>query len=206
MADQRPQKPRQGWIYKINPYRVSLRCRFGHTHFYDLDEPGEVECKTLSCSLTLNSSRVFRGYHPYVIWTGDHFQDDSGYIQTFLVIPLTSQETYKGLPTTFPVNATTRNGLEKKSYILVHQLTTVEANCFKDTDGNWSERIGQLGPEEKQGIEKRLKYVLDIQENPSEDWLRKNSSIELLQKVFDFLPDQETKNRGIEALIDRSES
>jgi mRNA interferase MazF len=118
---------------------------------------------------------------------------------------LTSQETYKGLPTTYPVNATTRNGLDNKSYILVHQLTTVEANCFKDADGNWSERIGQLGPEEKQGIEKRLKYFLNIQENPSEDWFKKNASIELLQKVLDFLPDQETKNRGIEALIDRSE-
>ncbi len=37
------QRPRQGWIYSINPYRVSLRCKLGHVHIYNLDEPGEVE-------------------------------------------------------------------------------------------------------------------------------------------------------------------
>ena len=30
-------RPKQGWIYMINPYRVSLRCGNGHQHFYDLD-------------------------------------------------------------------------------------------------------------------------------------------------------------------------
>ncbi len=94
------QKPRQGWIYFINPYRVSLRCRVGHTHIYDLDEPGEVQCQTISCTENINSSRVFRGTHPYVVWTGDEFQDESGYIATFSVIPLTSQTTSNGLPTT----------------------------------------------------------------------------------------------------------
>jgi len=71
------QKPRQGWIYWINPYRVSLRCKLGHVHIYNLDEPGEVECQ--SCKENINSSRVFRGTHPYIIWTSDQFQDESGY-------------------------------------------------------------------------------------------------------------------------------
>ncbi|WP_235335352.1 MULTISPECIES: hypothetical protein [Aphanizomenon] len=96
------QRPRQGWIYWINPYKVSLRCKLGHVHIYNLDEPGEVECQT--CSENINSSRVFRGTHPYIIWTSDQFQDESGYIATFSVIPLTSQTTFNGLPTTYPIN------------------------------------------------------------------------------------------------------
>ncbi|MBD2513343.1 type II toxin-antitoxin system PemK/MazF family toxin, partial [Nostoc muscorum FACHB-395] len=123
------QRPRQGWIYSINPYRVSLRCKLGHVHIYNLDEPGEVECQT--CTENINSSRVFRGIHPYIIWTSDQFQDESGYIATFCVIPLTSQGTFNGLPTTYPINSTSRNGLDKSSYALVHQICTVDANCFK---------------------------------------------------------------------------
>jgi hypothetical protein len=55
------QRPIEGWIYMINPYQVSLRCKMGHIHFYDLIEPGEVECQTASCSLAIDSSHVFRG-------------------------------------------------------------------------------------------------------------------------------------------------
>ncbi|MGF2040515.1 MAG: type II toxin-antitoxin system PemK/MazF family toxin [Nostoc sp. CmiVER01] len=195
------QKPRQGWIYFINPYRVSLRCRVGHTHIYDLDEPGEVQCQTISCTENINSSRVFRGTHPYVVWTGDQFQDESGYIATFSVIPLTSQTTSNGLPTTYPINPTSQNGLEKNSYVLVHQLCTVDANCFKYSAGNWLERMGQLAKADKDAIEQRLKYFLNILDNPSDDWFAQNATIELLQKVFYFLPDENAKNRAIEELI-----
>jgi mRNA interferase MazF len=59
------QRPRQGWIYFINPYRVSLQSKSGHVHIYNLDEPGELECQT--CSDNINSSRVFRGTHPYMV-------------------------------------------------------------------------------------------------------------------------------------------
>ncbi len=113
MAGQKPKRPQQGWIYFINPYRVSLSCNFRHVHIYELNEPGEVECKT--CQDTINSSRVFRGEHPHIIWTSDEFQDQSGYITTFSAIPLTSQTTYTGLPTTLPINPTQKNGLDKKS-------------------------------------------------------------------------------------------
>lgn len=192
------QKPKQGWIYSINPYRVSLRCKAGHVHIYNLDEPGEVKCQT--CTQNINSSRVFRGIHPYIIWTSDEFQDKYGYTSTFSVIPLTSQTTSSGLPTIYPINSTSRNGLYKTSYALVHQICTVEANCFKDSSANWVNRIGQLDKPDKDVIEERLKYFLNIQENPSEDWFTQNASPELLKKVFDFLP-EDTKSLAIEKLI-----
>ncbi|MFN6519165.1 MAG: type II toxin-antitoxin system PemK/MazF family toxin [Nostoc sp. CreGUA01] len=195
------QKPRQGWIYCINPYKVSLRCQFGHIHVYDLDEPGELKCQTLSCTEKINSSRVFRGTHPYVIWTSNEFQDKSGYIATFCVIPLTSQTTFNGLPTTYPINSTSKNGLDKNSYALVHQICTVDANCFKDSNGDWLNRIGQLDKADKDAIYKRLNYFFNFPENPSDDWFAQNATVELLQKIFYFLPDENTKSKAIEELI-----
>ena len=204
MAGQKPPKPRQGWIYFINPYRVSLSCHFRHIHIYELNEPGEVECKT--CKDTINSSRVLRGEHPHIIWTSDEFQDKSGYIATFSAIPLTSQTTYTGLITTYPINPTQKNGLDKKSYALVHQPCTVDANCFKDLAGNWLERKGQLEKADKDAIDERLKFYLGLTDNPSGDWWAKNASIELLKKVYYFLPNKDIKSQAIEELINDLES
>ncbi|MDZ7957880.1 MAG: type II toxin-antitoxin system PemK/MazF family toxin [Aulosira sp. DedQUE10] len=196
-------KPRQGWIYFINPYRVSLRCKLGHIHIYNLDESGEISCKTTSCTQIINSSRVLRGEHPYIIWTSDKFHDDLNYIATFTVIPLTSstRERDKGLPTAYPINATIRNGLDKQSFALVHQICTVDANCFKEPKGDWSNRVGQIDKPDKEAIEERLKYFLNIPENPSDDWFVKNASPELLKKVFDNLP-EDSKQWALEKLID----
>ena len=196
-------RPRQGWFYFINPHRVSLRCKLGHTHIYDLNEPGELECRTTSCTLQINSSRVFRGEHPYIIWTNDRFQDDYNYIETFTVIPLTSssREQDKGLPTAYPINPTIKNGLNKNFFALVHQICTVDANCFKDSAGDWLNRIGQLEKPDRESIEERLKYFFNLIENPSEDWFAKNASPELLKKVFDYLLEN-TKNLALEELID----
>ncbi|MEG4348685.1 type II toxin-antitoxin system PemK/MazF family toxin [Microcoleus sp. LAD1_D3] len=196
------QKPRQGWIYFINPYRVSLRCKLGHHHIYEIHEPGKIECKTISCTQVINSSRVFRGEHPYIVWTSDQFQDESKYIQTLTLIPLTSQETYKGLPTVYPINSTSTNGLSKNSFALVHQICTVDANCFKDSQGEWLKRVGQLDKADKEAIEERLKYFLNLGDNPGADWFIENASIEFLQKVFNYLPDETTKSMAIEKLID----
>jgi mRNA-degrading endonuclease toxin of MazEF toxin-antitoxin module len=150
----------------------------------------------------INSSRVFRGKHPYIVWTSDEFQDESTYIQTLTLIPLTSQETSKGLPTVYPINSTTTNGLDKNSFALVHQICTVDANCFKDSQGDWLKRVGQLNQADKEAIEERLKYFLNLGDNPGEDWFIKNASPELLQKVFNHLPDETTKSMAIEKLID----
>ncbi|MEG3439560.1 type II toxin-antitoxin system PemK/MazF family toxin [Pannus brasiliensis CCIBt3594] len=204
MTEQKPQKPRQGWIYRIDPYQVTLTCKAGHVHFYDLDAPGEVSCKTYSCTLTINSSRVLRGIHPYIIWTSDRFLENSDYIATFVVIPLTSKETYKGLPTTYPINPTFQNGLSEKSYALINQITTVEANCFKDSSGKWSARIGQLNKDDRAAIDERLRYLLNINNNPDEDWYIRNNSPELVEKLFNFLPRQQ-QQETIERLIDSLE-
>ncbi len=197
------QKPRQGWIYYINPHRVVLRCKLSHTYIYDLLEPGEVECKHQSCQLKINSSRVFRGGHPHIIWTSNEFQDGSNYIDTFTVIPLTSssRERDKGLPTTYPVKATSRNSLDKDSFALVHQVCTVDANSFKDPKGDWLIRIGQLDKADREAIEERLKFFLGIHETPTEDWFAQNATPELLKKVY-FNLSEDDQSRVLEELID----
>ncbi|WP_238361086.1 hypothetical protein [Iningainema tapete] len=58
---------------------------------------------------------------------------------------------------------------------------------------------------DKEAIELRLKYYLNITENPSEDWFLQNASPELLKKVFDYLP-EDTKNLAIEELINNLDS
>lgn len=196
-------KPRQGWIYFINPYRVFLRCKLGHIHFYNLDKAGEIYCKTADCRQIINYSRVFRGEQPYIIWTSDKFQNGVNYIDTFTAIPLTfnMQERYKGLPTAYPINPTNRNGFERQSFALVHHLFTVDANCFKDAKEDWLTRIGQLDKSDKQAIEERLKYFLDIQENPNDDWFIKNTSLEILKDVFDNLS-ADNEESALEVLID----
>jgi hypothetical protein len=185
----------------INPHRVSLTCKAKHTHLYALDEPGEIQCLTEFCDCTINSSHIFRGFHPYVIWTDDQFQEDSGYIKTFIAIPFTSQTTFAGLPTTYPIRSTVKNGLSKKSYALVHQLCTIDAACCKDQNNDWIERLGQLDRKDKDGIEERLKYALGISETPSDDWFRKNASPELIKKIYDYLPTS-LQDKAIENLLD----
>jgi len=197
------QKPRQGWIYYINPHRVFLRCKQGHPYLYHLPEPGKVECQDPSCKLQINSSRVFRGGHPYIIWTSNQFQAGFNYIDTFTVIPLTSssRERDKGLPTAYPVRATSRNSLDKDSFALVHQLCTVDANSFKNENENWLMRIGQLDKQDKEAIEERLKFFLGVNKDPSEDWFAQNASPELLKKVYFYLSEDD-QIRSLEELID----
>jgi mRNA interferase MazF len=196
--------PRQGWIYKIDPYRVSLKCSRGHKHIYNLISPGEVECQTTSCSSIINSSRVLRGTHPYIIWTSEQFLSESNYIQTFTAIPLTSQTTSVGLPTTYPITNTARNGLDKKSYALVHQICIVDGNCFKDESGNWFSRCGQLDAKDKTEIQERLKYYLNFDSILSEDWFKKNATPEVIKKLFGYLSDSK-KNETIEDLLENIE-
>ncbi|MFN6325670.1 MAG: hypothetical protein ACK4WN_09155 [Aphanizomenon sp.] len=46
---------------------------------------------------------------------------------------------------------------------------------------------------------------MGLTENPSDDWWAKNASIELLKKVYYFLPNKE-KSQAIEELINDLES
>lgn len=175
----------------IDPYNVSLRCKAGHKHIYTVEQPGIVDCKTRSCNFKVNSSRVFRGVHPYIVWTGDTFQAETDYIQTFTCIPLTSKKTFAGLPTVYPLVNTAQNGLEKKSYVLTHQICTIDGNCFKDRDDSWSKRLGQLAKKDKIEVETRLKYFFSLSSEPDTDWFRSNATPALVKQVFDYLDDSE---------------
>jgi mRNA interferase MazF len=198
-------RPKHGWIYMINPYRVFLTCRNGHKHFHDLGEPDEINCPTIGCHETINPSKIFRGVHPYIIWTSNEFLDDLNKYPVFTAIPLTSQKdtpkAYELLPTTYDIKNTSQNGLTYKSYALIHQITTIDGNCFKDSNGNWLKKKGTLSAKDKRRIEERLIYLLGISETPSDDWFRDNTSPELVKKVFDFLPESQ-KQETLDNLID----
>lgn len=196
------QKPRKGWIYFINSHQVILTCNEKHTYLYNLTEPDIVECQHPNCQLKINSSRVFRGSHPYIIWMKDEFKDTYNDVKTFIAIPLTSSEREKGLPTAYPINATQRNNLDKNSIALIHQICTIDENCFKDKEGNWLTRIGQLDKSDKNEIEKRLKYILDLKDNPNEDWFIKNAHPELIKKAFFTLPENQ-QTATLEKLLDQ---
>lgn len=193
--------PRQGWIYLVNPQKVSIRRQHNHNQIYDLNEPDKMECKTLDCKLTVNYSRVLPGEHHYLFWEIDQVQDKSESLQTFTVIPLTFQTTCKGLPTAYPINSTSKNGLDRNSLALVHQICTVDANCFKDSQGNWLDRVGQVDKGDKESIEERLKYFFNLGNDSSDDWLMNNVSVEVLEKVFDYLPQDMTKKIDLEKVI-----
>lgn len=193
--------PRQGWIYLVNPQKVSLRCQQNHNHIYDLSQTGKIECQTVDCNLIINSTMVLRGEHHYLIWASDKFLDKSEVADTFTVIPLTFQETCKGLPTAYPINSTSKHGLAQNSLALVHQICNVDANCFKNSQGNWLERVGQVDKGDKESIEERLKYFLNLGDNSSDDWLMNNVSREILEKVFDCLPKEMTKKIDLEKVI-----
>lgn len=196
------QRPKQGWIYLINPHRVSLGCRSGHQYLYDLVEPGELTCQHSGCNLVINSSRVMRGWHRYIVWENDQFLDNEKHIQTFTAIPLTSQTTYTGLSTTYPITKTAQNGLDKKSYALVNQICVIDGNCFKDTQGDWLDRIGQLSKDDKTEIEETLAYYLNIACEPTDDWFKNNATPELVEKIFGFLPNTD-KDKTLNNLLDK---
>lgn len=188
----------------INPSHISLTCHNGHSRFYKLGVLETIECKVENCNSLINPSRVTRGTHPHIVLTSNEFQEDSGYIRTFTVVPLTSKTTFTGLPDVYPINKTAKNGLTRKSYALIHQLCTVDGNCFKDSSQNWLPRIGQLNKQDKDGINKRLRYYLGLAPNPTEDWFRKNATPEMIQTVYGQLT-QEEKKSLLEKLLDELE-
>ncbi len=182
----------------INPKRVILKCRLGHEHVYDISGPEELDCCHSSCDLKINSSKVMRGSHPYIVWS------EYTYVNNFCLyhaIPLTSQETFKGLPTTYPIKPNLENGLACKSYAMVHQLTPIDPECFKDRKGNWMKRLGIISANEKNDIRERLSFALNLPNYPSEDWFSQNASPELLEKVFIGLPSSQ-REEGLSRLLD----
>ena len=190
-------KPRPNWIYIINPKLVALRCRNGHNHVYDISGVPKIDCIEPDCNSTINSSRVMRGKHPHIIWSEYSY----GSFQAYHVIPLTSKDTFRGLPSVYPIKKNTRNSLNKDSLALIHQLTIVDSECFKYGNGHWMPRIGTIDRDIKREIELRLKFSLNLSENLSDDWFAANASPELLEKVFLGL-NEEQKQNALANLLD----
>lgn len=190
-------KPCQGWIYQVNPMRVILRCKAGHEHLYNISGPEELNCFNSSCTLKINSSRVMRGTHPYIIWSDYSY----GKFHLYHAIPLTSKDTFRGLPTAYPIKVNPRNGLTCNSLALIHQLIPIDPECFKEANGRWMERIGVINTDEKKDIDERLRVALNLSSNLNEDWFTENASPELLEKVFLKLDPSQREN-AISRLID----
>jgi len=191
VAERHAKQPCKGWVYYINPRHVSLfcnKCKSYHTR--NLPEDGFVDCPLCKDKSSINSSHIQRDRHPYIIWSFEDFFADKNYHATFSAIPCTSQTTFNGLPTVVPINPTIANGLDKKSYALIHQISTVNGSCFRDANGNWIKRNGQLGKEDTQYIGQRLSYYLGINDT-CDEFLKQNASKEFLKQVFDSLPENE---------------
>ena len=190
-------KPRPNWIYMIDPKRVALKCKNGHNHVYDISGVSELDCFETNCNLTLNSSRVMRGKHPHIIWSEYSY----GKFQAYHVIPLTSKDTFRGLPSVYPIRKNIKNSLDKDSLALVHQLTIVDSECFKYGNGSWMQRMGTISQDIRKEIELRLKFSLNLSENPSDDWFAANASPQLLKKIFSGL-NEEQKENALTDLLD----
>lgn len=114
---------------------------------------------------------------------------------------MTSKDTFRGLPTAYPIRKNAKNSLSKNSLALVHQLTMVDSECFKYGNGHWMQRMGAISQNERVEIEFRLKYALNLSENPSDDWFSQNASPELLEKVFLGL-DKKQQEDALSGLLD----
>lgn len=192
------QRPRQGWIYMINPRRVVLKCSLGHERIYDISGPEELNCFSSLCTKKINSSRVMRGTHLHIVWSEYNY----GKFHLYHAIPLTSKDTFRGLPTAYPIKANPRNGLSCNSLALVHQLTPIDLECFKGADSDWMKRTGVINADERSDIEERLRLALNLQNYPSEEWFTQNASLELLEKVFMLIAPSQQED-GISRLMDK---
>ncbi|HAC64421.1 MAG TPA: hypothetical protein DCF68_12985 [Cyanothece sp. UBA12306] len=181
------QKPRQGWIYYLRSDRIFLNCKFGHVHLYDLNQNKELICQELSCNYRFNYLQIFREHGPHIVWKVNLIKDDFNARDSLIVIPLTTREHEKGLPTVYPLNPTLKHGFEQKLFTLIHRIYEVDVHCLKDRDGNWLQRIGQLDKVDKEAITKRLKYCHLIQQDFGQDCIVKNSSPNTLKNMFIYL-------------------
>lgn len=208
-----PQKPRRSWIYKINPTATVIRCRgCGWIDKYD-HTAVEQECTKADCNCFNNVSKVFRDYHPVVVLTPKHVFEDYKSLATATVVPLTSQETFAGLPTSYPLQRTKKNGLQKPGYVLCHNPLTVDLDAFKKRSGDkriWLQRIGTLTPEEMGEIDQRIAYINGIdEETMAKSWLNANISPDLLLSFFESLKPADKEDflgKAIEAAYPESGS
>ena len=131
-----------------------------------------------------------RGKHPHIIWSEYSY----GKFHTYHVIPLTSKDTFRGLPSVYPIKKNGRNGLDKNSLALVHQLTMIDSECLRYGNGQWMQRMGVISADDRKAIELRLKFSLQLSETPSDDWFTENASPELLKQIFSNLNKEQQEN------------
>lgn len=143
----------------------------------------------------INPSTILRGQHPHIIVSIK--AEAAGLAQA---IPMSSSDRDAGLPTTYPIKAMTRNGLDKHSFALVHQITTLDLRALQQPDGSWMERMGQLEKRDNDAIQERLLFLLDLQ--PEEDWFLERMTFNLAEQALERLPPEE-RQRLLERQLDK---
>jgi mRNA interferase MazF len=181
MTGRKPQKPIRGSIYMVDPNRLVLACQMGHRHSYDILTSTATKCAEPSCSERIQITKIMAGRHPHLIWTSLEYGDN---FHLYYAIPLTSQTTFAGLPTAIPIRKDSGNGLDKDSFALIHQITPINSECFKDIQGQWIERKGRLSKQYLERLEEQLKRFLMISMGMDDNWFKQNASIELCQIIF----------------------
>lgn len=181
----------------INPRNVVLSCKSHHRQVYLLPDSDFVACRHPGCNHRINSSHITRGTHPYVYWA---CEEQTGVVS---VIPLTSQNTFVGIPSTSVIKSNERNGLSKDSLALIFQLTTINISCLKDTNGGWLKRMGGLTKKEKEAIQERLLYWIRPEDAGSDWFLSSASATDLERASLRLTPDE--RERLVNVLIDSLE-
>lgn len=156
-----------------DPNTVYVTCwKCTQRHGYEV--AGIRHCQTPNCdNANINVSHVQRRKRPYLVWTANKAIDRHHAV--IHVIPLTSSsdaEHVKGLPSTYPIRPSSKNGLTVKSFALVHQLTAVDARCLQKPKPNgngfdWMERIGNIDRNDRSQIAERIRELFLPEED---DW------------------------------------
>ncbi len=181
MTGRKTPKPIRGNIYMVDPNRLVLTCQIGHRHEYDLLGDLIISCAEPSCTQKIQKTKIMAGIHPYIIWTELEYGNN---FHLYYAIPLTSKTTFDGLPTAIPLVRDTGNGLDKDSFALIHQVTPINSECFRDIQGQWLERKGRLSPKQMKRLEEQLKKFWIFSMSMDEDWFKQNASLELCQAIF----------------------
>jgi mRNA interferase MazF len=174
-------KPIRGNIYMVDPNRLVLTCQIGHRHAYDLLGDTSISCAEPGCDWSIQKTKIMAGFHPYIIWTDLEYGNN---FHLYYAIPLTSKSTFEGLPTAIPIVRDIGNGLDKNSFALIHQITPINSECFRDIQGQWLERKGRLSTKQMKRLEEQLQRFWMISMSMDEDWFKKNASLELTQAIF----------------------
>jgi mRNA interferase MazF len=181
MADRKPPQPTRGSIYMVDPNLLVLSCKAGHRHSYDILGGTTTGCAEPSCAERVQTTKIMAGTHPHLIWRSLEYGNN---FHLYYAIPLTSQTTFNGLPTAIPIRRDSGNGLDKDSFALIHQVTPVNSECFRDSQGQWIERMGRLGKKSMDRLEEQLKKFWLISMSMDEDWFRQNASLAMCQTIF----------------------